>query len=459
MSVIVLEFNELSPVLVEKFMLAGKLPNFRRLYDESEVSLTEADAPAPKLEPWIQWVTVHSGIPFAEHGIEHLADGHTLKVPSVWDLASDAGKSVWVCGSMNVKYDLPINGWVLPDPWSTRVLPHPEEVLRPYYRFVSASVQEHTRGDAALSRSEQKDFLTFMARNGLRPATVAALVRQLTSERFGDTRWKRPALLDRIQFDLFRSHWKRARPDFSTLFLNSTAHYQHRYWRNMEPEHFEVKPESGEQAVYQDAILYGYQQMDRLCGQLLDLAGDDTTLVLVTALSQQPCLDYEDIGGKAMYRPLDLGLLLRSVGVTEPAQVVPVMAEEFQYEFETEDAARKAEERLRRLRYEGREAIAVKRQGAELKCGCQVHTQVAEGAQLELADSGEQVPFYDLFYSLDLLKSGSHHPDGLLWVRTPERRRRVHREKVPLTEVAPTLLELLGVSPPVQMTEREPVAV
>ena len=62
MSVIVLEFNELSPVLIEKFMLAGKLPNFRRLYDESEVSITEADAPAPQLEPWIQWVTAHSGI-------------------------------------------------------------------------------------------------------------------------------------------------------------------------------------------------------------------------------------------------------------------------------------------------------------------------------------------------------------------------------------------------------------
>ena len=35
----------------------------------------------------------------------------------------------------------------------------------------------------------------------------------------------------------------------------------------------------------------------------MDLAGDDTTLVFLTALSQQPCLKYEDIGGKTMYRP------------------------------------------------------------------------------------------------------------------------------------------------------------
>ena len=53
-------------------------------------------------------------------------------------------------------------------------------------------------------------------------------------------------ILDQLQFDLFRRHWKRARPDFSTFFLNSTAHYQHIYWRNMEPEHFKVKPEPGE---------------------------------------------------------------------------------------------------------------------------------------------------------------------------------------------------------------------
>jgi hypothetical protein len=80
---------------------------------------------------------VHTGIPYRDHGIERLGDGHELNEPSLWDNVSARGGSVWVCGSMNINYRTPINGWVLPI--------HPEEELRPCYRFVSANVQEHAR--------------------------------------------------------------------------------------------------------------------------------------------------------------------------------------------------------------------------------------------------------------------------------------------------------------------------
>jgi arylsulfatase A-like enzyme len=67
-------------------------------------------------------------------------------------------------------------------------------------------------------------------------------------------------------------------------------------------------------------------------------------------------------------------------------------------------------------------------------------------------DGGERtVPFHDLFYQLDLVKSGIHHPDGLMWIRTPARSHSVNREKVPLVSVAPTMLGLLGIEPPSQM--------
>lgn len=444
--VIVMEFNELSPVLMEKFMLAGKLPSFRRFHDEAEVWTTEADAPAPQLEPWIQWVTVHSGVPFSEHGIEHLTDGYKLEHKSIWDQLSDAGQKVWVCGSMNVKYETPINGWVLPDPWTANVPPHPEEILAPYFRFVSANVQEHTRSDVPLTRAEQVEFLKFMARHGLQPATVAALARQIASERFSDAHWKRATLLDRLQFDLFRWYWERERPDFATLFLNSTAHYQHVYWRNMEPEHFKIKPDPGEQEVYEDAILFGYQQMDKLCARLMKMAGDDVTLVLVTALSQQPCLDYEEIGGKAVYRPVDFDRLLSAVGIDTPAKVTPVMAEDFRCVFENEEDARSAERKLGELSFDDRPAIGVKRIGAELQCGCRIWEQVAPDAMLSA--NGATIPFFDLFYSLNLLKSGSHHPDGIFWIRTRERRHVVREEKTPLTSVAPTILKLCGLEEP-----------
>jgi len=56
---------------------------------------------------------------------------------------------------------------------------------------------------------------------------------------------------------------------------------------------------------------------------------------------------------------------------------------------------------------------------------------------------------------VDGVKSGMHHPDGLLWIRTPERVHAVHRETLPLTEVFPMLLGLLGVRAP--RMQRAPV--
>ena len=76
---------------------------------------------------------------------------------------------MWVCGPMNINYRTPINGWVLPNPWITKVPPHPEEEPRLYYRFVSANVQEHTREEAPLGRNEQLAFVSFMARMASRP--------------------------------------------------------------------------------------------------------------------------------------------------------------------------------------------------------------------------------------------------------------------------------------------------
>jgi hypothetical protein len=112
--VVLLEFNELTPTLMDRFIAEGKLPNFQRLRDHSEVFISEAEERAPHLEPWIQWVNFHAGVPFSDHGVYRLSEGHKLRHKSVWDLVSDAGMPVWVCGSMNARYQGAINGYVLP---------------------------------------------------------------------------------------------------------------------------------------------------------------------------------------------------------------------------------------------------------------------------------------------------------------------------------------------------------
>src|SRR5262245_30456255 len=98
--VILIEFNELTPSLMARFMASGHLPNFQRLYNESHIYETDAEEEGENLNPWVQWVTVHSGLSASEHGITRLSDGHRLGTKAVWDILSKAGYGVWVCGSM-----------------------------------------------------------------------------------------------------------------------------------------------------------------------------------------------------------------------------------------------------------------------------------------------------------------------------------------------------------------------
>src|SRR3954454_15154378 len=237
---IVLEFNELTPSLMHRFIAEGKLPNFARLFWQSEIFTTVAAERPPHLDPWIQWVTVHTGLNLCDHKIERLNEGHTLQAPRVWDIVSDGGDRVLVFGSMNVGERRPAKGCVLPDPWTTKVAPHPQ-ALAPFFEFVQRNVLEHTRDRAPFDAADCVRLGAFMAAHGLSRATITAILRQLLEERRGQARWKRAVLLDKLQFDVFRWYYRRLQPKFATFFVNSTAHYQHLYWREMDPSPFAVQ--------------------------------------------------------------------------------------------------------------------------------------------------------------------------------------------------------------------------
>ncbi len=448
--VIVLEFNELTPSLMDRFIGEGSLPAFGRLRRESIVCVSDAEEDPPFLEPWVQWVTVHTGLSRAEHKVVDLDDGPKLGAPRVWDMVSDAGKKAWVCGSMNAGIQArDFRGLFLPDPWTTSAEPHPRELFRPYYHFVRSYVQEYTRDKPPLTKADYLRFARFMATNGLAPKTVADTVRQLVAERGSGARWQRAAILDRIQWDVFRHHYRKLKPALATFFLNSTAHYQHYYWRNLDPHSFVLRPSGEEQARYADAVRFGYRKMDEIVRDCLDLAGPDATIVFCSALGQQPMSKYDAGSGKQHFKPTDPAAMLRFAGVEDPHTYAPVMAENFHLHFESEAAAEAAGRKLSALRMGGAPVLDVQRHGARLHAGCVVVVKPPANARVASApETGREAGFYELFYEATGLKSGMHHPDGILWIRTPER---VHLEverKVSIREIAPTLLALCGVPVP-----------
>jgi len=452
--IILLEFNELCPSLIHRFMSAGQLPAFQRLHDESAVYTTRAEERAPYLDPWIQWLTVHTGLNFREHQVDKLNEGHTCDARRIWDVVSENGGTTWICGSMSTSYTSAFRGALIPDPWTTRVPPTPAS-FEPYFKFVQSNVLDSTNAHASMPRRDAARFVRFMMGHGLSARTIAAIVRQIVAERPGRRRWQRAVVLDRLQFDLFRHYWTRHRPTFSTLFLNSTAHFQHLHWREMEPHLFQVQPTAAEIEEYESAILFGYRNMDGLLARVLDMIDAQTTVVLASALSQQPCLNYEHQGGKAFYRPRQFDRLFTFAGVSGYTSVAPVMAHQFHVEFASAETADTAAERLRALRLDGRQVMAVECHQNQLFAWCAVTTALDSAAQLTSEAGGvhRSEQFFSMFFKVDGIKSGMHHPDGLFWIRRPAAEHSRADQPVALDRVAPILLREIGIAPPASMRQ------
>ncbi len=442
---IVLEFNELCPQFMEDFISQGLLPNFKRLRDSSIVMVTDADERAPQLEPWVQWVTIHSGLKADEHKVFDLGEGSRLQQPEVATILGDQDIPVGILGSMNTNYQ-GLNGFFIPDPWDLEGKAEPAD-LQPFYSTVANQVQNSST-EEGLSKKDLMEFGWFMFRHGMRASTVSSGIRQIWNERKDSgVQWRRSMILERIQFDLFRHLKGKFKTRFNTFFCNSTAHFQHYYWRNMEPDIFVVPPDKADHPSLQNAILEGYKNMDSLVGKFMQHF-PSSKLILLTALSQQPWRETT----KCTFRPVDFDRFLQFVRIDpQTVEVKPVMAEQFHIVCKSSEQQTEVMERLLHATVNQQPVMEVRREDFGVFCGCPINDVSVLDCEV-VHPTGDRVAFGELFNMVHSMRSGWHHPHGLFWLQseTP----RVVDTPIELVDVAPTLLDLYGVEPPSFMTGR-----
>jgi len=450
--VLLLEFNELCPALLDRWIASGDLPHFARLRATADSFVTTPDVDdSALLEPWIQWYSVHTGLAYDQHRVFHLTDGARAPHVDIYRALIAAGLSVGSFSSMNVAPFATPGSFFAADPWTEQGDAFPP-ALNVYNRFVSGQVREYSNASASTGLADQAAFLSFLLRHGLSAGTVGAIAKQLASEKWSDPRlsYRRVAILDRLQADVFHALYRRHRPDFASFFLNSTAHLQHSYWRHLDPQAFTVRPDAGEMAVYGDAIRFGYRAMDALLGRFLALADrHGALLIFMTALSQQPFLLHEEKGGQHFHRLHDVETFLGRLDI-RCAAVDPTMTHQYMARFETVAQRDAAQARIAALRLEdGRQVFdfaAKMEDGPQLYFGCQIATRTdADTAVIDEA-TGARLRFGDLLYRIDAIKSGRHHPDGALWIRTGSGKRQ--SAPASILDLFPTLLDHFGVAMP-----------
>ena len=280
--VAVLELNELNFDALSSYAERGHLPNFSRFFEKHGYCETTSEVAYAELEPWIQWVTVHTGKSFAEHGIFRLGDAVASNTVQIWErLEQEFNLRVGAVSPMNAANRLLRPAFFIPDPWT----PTPASgswLVRRVSKAVSQAVNDNASG--RLTISSLATLLLCMARYGS-VENYSTYLSLLLGARFRS--WHRVSFLDLLLGDLFIGLTRKAQPQFSTLFVNGAAHLQHHYLLNSPAYRTEAKNPGWYVKPDQDPVGDIYRIYDRLLGSI-QRALPGHRILLVTGLHQEP---------------------------------------------------------------------------------------------------------------------------------------------------------------------------
>lgn len=330
---LLLELNEVNFDYVQVYCDQGLLPNLNELISKHGIARTTSEDVYEHQEPWIQWVTAHTGKTFAEHGVFRLGDIVKHDIPQIWEILEDKGLRVGAVSPMNAKHRLCQPEFFVPDPWTPTDITGPF-ALRWLYRGLVQAVNDN-------------------ASEKVTPASVAALLvgagRYARPVNYGEyfhlalssrkSTWRRAMFLDLLLADVFMKECRRMRPHFASLFLNAAAHIQHHYLFSARPYKGTSRNPNWYIDAASDPVAEIYQLYDRIIGQLRRMF-PQARLMLATGLHQVP---HESI--TYYWRLRSHAEFLNRIRVPF-VRVEPRMSRDFLVICATSDEAAQAAERL-----------------------------------------------------------------------------------------------------------------
>lgn len=270
---IVLELNEFNLQLMQELAETHNMQNLKKILSFNVgITLTEDEYDSGYLEPWVQWVSVHTGFPASVHKIKHLGDVPNLSFKQIWEKLSDNGHSSIVWGAMNASRGrAELCKYFLPDPWTFSEPGFPDQAAKllelPRYLAKNYLDIKLSHVISKLTRFLKVfDFSIFFSKVGV--AELGRLLKALI--RYGPKNFIAISYFDFISVQMFLNVRKNLSPDVSFLFLNSIAHIQHHYWSKASEE----------------KLIYGYKVIDRALGLLFNSITSNDELLILNALSQ-----------------------------------------------------------------------------------------------------------------------------------------------------------------------------
>lgn len=396
--------NELNIDFVRYYVSQGELSIFGELLAKNGVTETISEAVHEQLEPWIQWVTVHTGLSYAEHQIFRLGDIVASPLTQIWEhLEATHGCRVGAVSPMNAANRAAMPAFFVPDPW-TRTPVTGDPALHRLSAAVGALVNENATGRApAMAYLALAEAVARWAPGGV--GLLAMLARAARAVR---DHAERAILLDELLADVFLGLTRRHRPDFASLFLNAAAHLQHHYMLGSSAS----GASPGRNPAWylrsgRDPLLCAYRAYDAILSRLLR-GLPDARLLVVTGLHQDP------VERPVFYwRLVEPGALLQRVGIRH-VRVEGRMSRDLAVVLNGEVEARAAAERLCacRLGDSAEPVFEVDARGADLFVSLVWPHDIS--SDMPLRYPGGQVARFRDLVAFVALKNGKHNGIGYL---------------------------------------------
>ncbi len=215
---------------------------------------------------------------------------------------------------------------------------------------------------------------------------------------------------------------EKSRPDFSNLFLNSGAHFQHHYMFNSQAYNGDLKNPKWYCPPNQDPLFEILNAYDRILGRLTKLP---VRLIVVTGLHQQPHkhLTY-------YWRIKEHQTFLEIIGVQNYSAVIPRMSRDFLIEFASEPEALKAETILASYKadIDGLNIFTIDNRGKSLFIELTYPNDIDD----KLSIVGEiKIENFKKYIAFVAIKNGEHNGVGYI----VDSENRIPKQQFPLKEV------------------------
>ena len=396
MKTILLGLNELNFEYIKFYSNKGLLPNFKNIFTNYKVVETQSEDKYELLEPWIQWATVHTGKSFDEHQIFRLGDIVNSKEEQFFESIESRGFSVGAVSPFNAKNVLKNPSFFVPDPWTiTKVSGN--WFIKALYKAVHQSVNDN---------ASEKLSISTLATLAIGVLRVVPLKRYPEYLKYFLNRKKpgiKAVILDGLLADTFMYLFKKNKPDFSNLFLNSGAHIQHHYLFNSAAYDGDFSNPDWYCEKGYDPLIVILKQYDRIIGELLKL---DINILLATGLHQQPHNNLTFYW--RINKHEEFAQKLELVGVD---QVLPRMSRDFLIEFDSLKNASKGEQILNSfvMDKDQSKVFNVDNRGKSLFVELIYSSEIVEGDNISSNYTNLVIKNFKNLISFVAIKNGEHN--------------------------------------------------